>query len=70
MPSLVFWLFDFVVLCCVVFCFVLFCFVLFCFFETRAHRVALSVPELTMYTRLALDSLRSTYIYLPPERWD
>jgi hypothetical protein len=41
---------------------------LFWFFETEFFRIALAVLELTLYTRLALNS--EIHLPLPPEFWD
>ena len=54
---------PFTVFCCCC-CFVLFCFVLF-FFETWFFCIALAVLELTLYTRLALNS--EICLPLPPK---
>ena len=50
---------------CFHFHFVLFCFVLFCFYKTGFLCVVL---ELTLYTRLALNS--EIHLLLPPKCWD
>ena len=48
-------------LCCFNFVLVLFACV---FFETVSHGVTLAILELTIWTRLASNSQRSTYLYL------